>query len=192
MTGFWRRRSVGLRRGCGIQAEQVASGGGDREQYGAKGAQCARRAHDAIYFSAQRMGRALRRRRYGRERLTIGVSRDLCASSAHSRTALPLIAWCALLAYCASVARFCCPHQPGRGRETRSPRLEADPAPTHHPTGFPRFCSSSHFFNGSKYSSSAPASIVLSPVIAYNASGHGLLWPSSIIFHSASPAALLL
>jgi hypothetical protein len=37
---------------------------------------------------------------------------------------------------------------------------------TYQPTGFPWFWRSSHSFSGAKYSSSAPASIVRSPVIA--------------------------
>ena len=44
----------------------------------------------------------------------------------------------------------------------------------YHPAFSPLFCSSSHFCNGAKYSSIAPASVCFSPVIAFQRHGPGL------------------
>ncbi len=53
------------------------------------------------------------------------------------------------------------------------------------------FCSLSHACSGAKYSRIAVASICLSPVSAYNASGHGFDAPIASIARSFSPTTLL-
>jgi len=64
-------------------------------------------------------------------------------------------------------------------------------AGSHQPQVCPLFCSASHLRIGAKYSISALASPLSSPLMAFIASGHGLLAPISSMALSFAPASLL-